>query len=139
MRLISPFLFMQVLAKAANGAAIGSTFAASSYLSRMHREKGDLLNFFKKGDENSVLGRLETLRNYLKNTENRLKKKKHKKHTNKDNSASGNVFGEISLSTSSRRQKGTQIGSTQCDMNLALLDTAISNPALSPLLSRFRL
>jgi hypothetical protein len=49
-----------------SGAAIGSTLAASSYLSRMHSEKGDLLKFFKKGDENSVLGRLETLRNYLK-------------------------------------------------------------------------
>jgi hypothetical protein len=44
---------MQVLAKAANGAAIGSTLAASSYLSRMHSEKGVLVKFFKKGDENS--------------------------------------------------------------------------------------
>jgi hypothetical protein len=61
---------MQVLAKAANGAAISSTLAASSYVSHMHGEKGDLLKFFKKGDENSVLGRLETLRNYLKNPEN---------------------------------------------------------------------
>jgi hypothetical protein len=45
---------MQVLAKAANGAAIGSALAASSYISRMHGEKGDLLKFFKKGDDNSV-------------------------------------------------------------------------------------
>jgi hypothetical protein len=58
---------MQVRAKAANGAAIGSTLAASSYVSRMHGEKGDLLKFFKKGDENSDLGRLETPRNYHKN------------------------------------------------------------------------
>jgi hypothetical protein len=63
-------MFMQVLAKAANGAAIGSTLTASSYLSRMHGEKGDLLKFFKKGDKNSILGRLETLQNDLKNTEN---------------------------------------------------------------------
>jgi hypothetical protein len=66
MCLIWQFLFMQVLAKAANGAAISSTLAASSYDSRKQAEKGDLLKFFKKGDENSVLGRLETLRNYLK-------------------------------------------------------------------------
>jgi hypothetical protein len=56
---------MQVLAKAANGAAIGSPLAASSYLLRMHSEKGDSLKFFKKGNEKSVLGRLEALRNYL--------------------------------------------------------------------------
>jgi hypothetical protein len=61
---------MQVLAKAANGAAIGSTLAASFYVSRMHGEKGGLLNFFKNGDENSVLGRLETLQLYLITTEN---------------------------------------------------------------------
>jgi hypothetical protein len=65
MCLIWQFLFMQVLAKAAKGAAIGSTLAASSYVSRMHAEKGDLLKFLKKGDENSILGRLETLRNHL--------------------------------------------------------------------------
>jgi hypothetical protein len=70
MCLIWQLLSMRVLAEAANGAAIGSTLAASSYVSRMHVEKGDLLKFFKKGDENSVLGQLETLRNYLKNTEN---------------------------------------------------------------------
>jgi hypothetical protein len=64
------FLFVQVLAKAANGAAIGSTLAASSYLSQMHGEEGDFLRFFKKGDENSLLGRLEALQNYFKNTEN---------------------------------------------------------------------
>jgi hypothetical protein len=56
---------MRVLAEAANGAAIGSTLAASSYVARMHGEKGELLKFFKKGDKNSVLGRLETLQNYL--------------------------------------------------------------------------
>jgi hypothetical protein len=61
---------MQVLAKAANGAAIGSTLAASSYVSCMHGEKGDLLKFFKKSDENSILGRLETIQNDLNNTEN---------------------------------------------------------------------
>jgi hypothetical protein len=40
MCLIWQFLFMGVLAKAANGAAIGSTLAASSYVSRKHGEKG---------------------------------------------------------------------------------------------------
>jgi hypothetical protein len=59
MCLIWQYLFMQVLAKAENGAAIGSTLAASSYFSRMHGEKGDLLKFFKRGNENSVLGRLK--------------------------------------------------------------------------------
>jgi hypothetical protein len=40
MCLIWQILCMQVLAKAANGAAIGSTLAASSYVSRKHGEKG---------------------------------------------------------------------------------------------------
>jgi hypothetical protein len=41
MCLIRQFVFMQVLAKAANGAAIGSTLAASSCVSRKHGEKGE--------------------------------------------------------------------------------------------------
>jgi hypothetical protein len=49
MCLIWQFLFMQVLAKATNGAAISSTLAAGSYVSRMHGKKGDLLKFCKKG------------------------------------------------------------------------------------------
>jgi hypothetical protein len=66
---LATFLHASV-SKKADRAAIGSPLAASSYVSRMQGGMGDLLKFLKKGDENSVLGRLKTLQKHFTNTKN---------------------------------------------------------------------